>query len=74
MLNKIWLCMMTVSLLYSFVNGTYAETIQAAIGSCSDTLNLLMVMLGILCFFNGLMKIAEQCGITNIIAKLLSPV
>ncbi len=66
--------MMTVSLLYSFVNGTYAETIQAAIGSCSDTLNLLMVMLGILCFFNGLMKIAEQCGITNIIAKLLSPV
>ncbi len=73
MLNKIWLSMMSASLLYSFANGTYTETLQAGISSCGDTLNLLLVMLGILCFFNGLMKIAEQCGITNAVAKLLSP-
>ncbi len=74
MLNKIWIFMMTASLLYSFAAGTYAETVQAGISSCGDTLNLLLIMLGILCFFNGLLKIAEECGVTRMVAKILSPV
>lgn len=74
MLNKIWLAMMAASILYSFLNGTYAQTIEAGLASCSDTIQLLITLLGIMCFFNGLLKIADRCGITKVIAKLLSPV
>ena len=74
MLNKIWLTMMAASILYSFFNGTYAETVAAGIASCSDTIRLLITLLGIMCFFNGLLKIADRAGITKIIARILQPV
>ena len=74
MLNKIWLTMMAASILYSFFNGTYAETVAAGIASCSDTIQLLITLLGIMCFFNGLLKIADRAGITKIIARILQPV
>ena len=74
MLNKIWLTMMAASLLYSFWNGTYAQTVAAGIASCNDTVQLLLTLLGIMCFFNGLLKIADRSGVTKIIAKILHPI
>ncbi len=73
MLNKIWMAMVTLSLLYSMINGTAPETVSAGIASCSDSLTLLVTMLGMLCFFNGFLRIADNAGITKGIARLLRP-
>ncbi|MBQ8003464.1 MAG: spore maturation protein [Clostridia bacterium] len=34
---------------------------------------LILTLAPIMCFWSGIMRIAEECGITNIISKLLSP-
>lgn len=36
--------------------------------------SLILTLCPIMCFWSGIMEIAEQCGVTKIISKLLSPV
>lgn len=73
MLNKIWMGMITASLLYSMGNGTAPETVSAGLASCKESLSLLFTMLGIMCFFNGFLRIAEEAGVTKKLAVLFRP-
>jgi len=69
MLNYIFSAMIIISLIYSFFNGTYVETINGGLNGVSDTVSLMLTLIAVMSFFNGMMKIAEKGGITNIISK-----
>lgn len=77
MLNYIFSGMIIVSLIYSFFNGTYVETINGGLNGVTDTVSLMLTLIAVMSFFNGMMKIAEKGGITNIISgwfeKILKP-
>ncbi len=39
----------------------------------TDAVNLLVSILGIMCFWQGMMEIANRSGITNLLSRLFSP-
>lgn len=65
--------MIILSVLIGIVTGRIGAVSQAAITGAADAVGLFIVLLGTICMWNGLMKIAQAAGITRVIAKLLSP-
>lgn len=73
MMNYIWACIILVSITYSlFTGGCYALT-NSVMEGAKSALALIAATAGMICFWSGIMKIAEKSGITNICAKLFSP-
>ena len=51
------------------------ETIsKAIINSCGSTVTFVIELTGIMCFWCGVMKVAENSGLTEKISKLLKPI
>ena len=73
MLNYIWAGMILIALFVSIINGTLEETTAAALTGAGDGVTLSIELMGILCFWNGIMKIAEKSGLVEILSKLFSP-
>ncbi len=74
MLNRVWAGMMIVSFLCSFVTGKTASLAQAAASGAEQAVKLLLAMLGVMCLWTGMMRIADQSGLTKGIAGILSGV
>lgn len=63
-----------ITLVFGLLNGNAAEMSSAILESAGEAVTLAISLCGIMCFWCGLMKVAEQAGIVAWIAKLLSPV
>ena len=73
MLNYVWLIMITGSLVCSMITGRMEE-LSLAVGSGAEkAVKLLISMAGVMCLWSGIMSIADRCGISAFIAKLMSP-
>ncbi len=73
MLNYIWSFLVTGSVVCALLLGNTQSLSQAVIDSTASAVELLMTMAGVICLWSGLMKIAEQSGLTDIFARLFSP-
>ena len=74
MVNIIWGSFIIIGIGYSFFTGNI-ETINNEIISCGSTaLELIFDMVPLLVIWMGLMRIAEQSGLIECIAKLMTPV
>lgn len=74
MLNKIWGGMMVVAILSAVATGKIGELGSSVLTGAQDAVTMTISLAGIMCFWTGIMKIAENTGVTSFIAKLLSPV
>lgn len=73
MLGYVWAGLIIVSVLSALLLGN-TETLSAAlIESGSASIELLLTMAGILCLWSGIMKIAEESGLTALISRLFAP-
>ena len=66
--------MMILSILFGILNGRMGEVSQAVMEGGSNAVQLMLVLLGAMCLWSGLMRIAEKGGLTAIISKILSPI
>ncbi len=73
MLNYIWMGMLSAGFLIGMINGRLEEVTQAAFSSAGRAVELSIGLLGILCLWSGLMKIAEKGGIIRLVARLTKP-
>ena len=73
MLNYIWLGLMLIALVTGFVNGKLAEVTTAAFEMAETAVKIAFGLIGIMAFWLGLMKIAEESGLVKLLAKLLKP-
>lgn len=62
-----------MSVIIGFIRGDAAAVSDAAISSCADAVTLCLTLCGIICLWSGIMRIAQTSGLTQIIAKVLSP-
>ena len=62
------------SLVMGICGSNTAELSKAAIGSCSDAVQLAVYLAGSMALWGGLMKIAQEAGITKAFERVLSPV
>lgn len=74
MLNYIWMGMLTTGFIIGIMNGRLEEVTQAAFTSAGKAVELAIGLLGILCLWSGLMRIAEKSGLIKTIAWLVNPV
>lgn len=74
MMNYIWSIIILVSVIIGALNGRIAEVSTALLQGGNQAIELIISLLGAMCLWNGLMKIAEDSGLTEYIAKLLQPI
>ena len=73
-MNYIWSGIIIVSLIFGFINGRLSETLTAGLDGAASAITVLLSFAGIMCFWSGILKIAEMSGGVHICEKLLSPV
>jgi Uncharacterized membrane protein, required for spore maturation in B.subtilis. len=73
MINTIWFFMIFIGLLLSFVNGSADAVTNAATKGAESAVTLTIGLMGIICLWCGIMKIAEKSGLTRIIGKAMTP-
>lgn len=74
MINYIWFGMIALSVVCAAVNGKLPELSAAVMDGASDAVELSIFLLGSMCAWLGFLKIAEQSGLTRLLAEGLSPV
>jgi spore maturation protein A len=74
MLNYIWFGMLVIGIIIGMMNGRVNEVTNAAIESAGDAIKFSINLLGIMCLWSGLMKIAEKSGLVKTIASAVRPV
>ena len=74
MLNWIWLSLIIISIIYGAFSGSMADVTKASIDSAKSAVELAIGLIGVMCFWLGLVKIAQEGGLLKILAKALRPI
>lgn len=74
MLNKIWPVFIIISIVFSFLSGNIDVVNNSIFESTESVVTLTLTLVGTMCFWCGIMKIAMNTGVVNIINKLLNPI
>ena len=74
MINSIWFGMIALSVVCAAVNGRLGELSSAVMEGASDAVELSIFLLGSLCAWLGFLRIAEESGLTQLLAKGFSPI
>lgn len=74
MLNKVWAAMIAVSLCCALATGRMQQLSEAVLTGAGNAVQLIFGMMGMMCAWTGLMKIADAGGLTAILSRVLSPV
>ncbi|MCR4945056.1 MAG: spore maturation protein [Clostridium sp.] len=74
MINYIWFVLIFLGLLVSIVTGNGDAISTIIVNSTESTVKLIISLVGIMCFWCGVMKVAEKSGLTEKIAKVMKPV
>ncbi|BAK80748.1 spore maturation protein A [Candidatus Arthromitus sp. SFB-rat-Yit] len=61
-------------LIYSLVGNNGDKISKSILDSTSSTVTLIISLVGVMCLWCGIMKIAEESGITKKLANLLKPI
>lgn len=73
-MNYIWSGIIVISVVCAIINGRADELIGAISKGSKETLETVFSFAPIMCFWCGIMKIAEKSGVINIIKKAINPV
>lgn len=74
MINVIWFFILAFGIIFGIVCGKGGEISKSIISSSDSTVKLIINLVGIMCLWCGIMKIAEKSGLTYKIAKLMKPI
>ena len=74
MLNKVWAAMIAVSVLCACATGRMQQLSEAVLAGAGNAVQLTLGMMGMMCAWTGLMKIADAGGLTAILSHALGPV
>lgn len=72
-MNYLWAFMILIGIVYAAFNGTMPHVTNAALESSKEAVTLCITMMGVMSFWVGLMKIAENAGIIAGLAKRMKP-
>ena len=74
MLNIIWLGLIILSVIFGIIDGKIPQVVATITESAKTAFELALGMAGIIIFWLGLIKIAEDAGLIHIIARLIQPI
>ena len=74
MINVIWFGILFIGIAFGLLTGDGELLSKTIVSTTSDTVKLIIELLGMMCLWCGVMKIAERSGLTDKLARLLKPV
>jgi spore maturation protein A len=74
MLNIIWMGLIILSVIFGIINGKIPEVVASVTDSAKTAFELALGLTGIMTFWLGLMKVAEEGGLITLLARLLRPI
>ena len=73
MLNKIWPIFLIISFIYSLFSGKLPEVNNSIFEATQSSVNLCLNLLGTMCLWCGIIKIAMQTSLVDKLKKLFKP-
>lgn len=73
-MNFIWAIIMFIAFLWATISGNMQALSGSVMNGATSAVELLISITGIICFWSGMMEIADKSGITTYLAKFFSPV
>lgn len=74
MINYIWFIMVCLGLMVGIFTGNGEQMSKTIIGSIDSTVTFIIGLVGLMCFWCGVMRVAEKSGLTEKLAKLMRPI
>ena len=74
MLNYIWFGLIFISVVVGTITGRINQVTEAAINMSKTSVEIAFGLIGIMALWLGIMKIAEDSGLIQLIAKALKPI
>ena len=74
MINYIWFIMVFLGLVVGIFTGNGEAISQSILTSIDSTVTFIISLVGLMCFWCGVMKVAEKSGFTEKLAKLMKPI
>ncbi len=74
MINTIWLLLLVSGIVYAGFNGRIEVVTQSAINAAESAVALSFKLIGIMCLWLGILRIAEKAGVVNFFSWLIAPV
>ena len=65
--------MIILSVITAVFTGRVDETVNAVFEGASTAVSTLISFAGAMCFWTGIMKVAEKSGVSDFICRLISP-
>lgn len=72
-MNYLWGFMILIGVVFAAFNGTLPGVTEAAVSSAKEAVALCITMMGVMSFWVGIMRIAENAGIIEGATKKLKP-
>ena len=74
MINIIWFFLLVFGVIFGLITGRGEILSKSIMGSTEASIKLIIALMGMMCLWCGIMKIAQQSGITDKLAILLKPI
>lgn len=74
MLNYIWMGLLLIGFTVGIINGRIDQVTKAAMDSAQSAVTVCIGLLGVMCLWTGLMKVAEKSGLVTGISRIVRPV
>lgn len=74
MINIIWFFILLMGIVMGIATGKGEALSKAVVSSTTGSVELVIGLVGMMCLWCGIMKIAEKSGLTDNLAKVLRPI
>lgn len=74
MLSIVWCGLIFLSLIFGIYTGNIANVTQSISLGASEAIKLIFTILGIMCFWSGIMEILIKSGLVDIISRVFKPI
>jgi len=73
MVDKFWFFLMAAGIVFAAICGNMESVNDALFAAAGDVPGLILGLMGMICLWTGLMKIAEHCGLVQAVSRIFAP-
>jgi len=74
MISLIWVMLVVIGIMYAGLTGRIEVITTQGLAAANQAVEMVLGLVGIICLWLGLMKIAEKSGLLDSVARLVAPV
>ena len=73
MVNVLWFLLLGGGVTYAFFTGQGEAVTSGAVAAVNEGVEIILGLLGVMCLWTGLFRIAEASGLVHVLSKILTP-